>query len=521
MPENQTLEQGDIERSLTKDERENIDTSDFAWPEEKKYPIDTQDHLDAAAKLIGHAPENKQAEIKANIIRIAKKHGFTLPDSWQEESKDNKDSSDRAVAQEVAQVAMPDHALFYAPITRIDQDKWEVEGVATSEAPDSFNTIFSYDASKRAFEQWASKYSNVREMHDRKAVAKGIQYRFDDANKQIMVRSKVSRGAPDTWQKVLDDILCGYSIGATKCKWDTVERNGKTYPYCTDYELVELSLVDRPSNADCNIAVARVDGLTDVVDVTEPEPAQPAQEQPTPEPQTGVGYVGMDGEWHKGGPPVERAGARLSADTQSGMHSARDNGLLNAMALMNLCGCDECQGMIAAIDPDGDGDIDLPGADSTLDPDQDADALAERIVASVTEKILSRLDIPVMRMQTIAGQFARIQTPDIDLSPIQRSIEALETRFADVPTQSSFDEVRSALAEVKGQVEKIAAQPMPGGPMLNAAAVDKRFATQSYLPQASTEEEEEQRVLARLAASGKLTNHELQTAAAARVLRRM
>lgn len=503
-----------IQRSLTKDQRDSIDDSDFAWPDAPggpKYPINTQEHLDAAAKLIGRAPEDKQGEIKTRAIKIAKRHGFTLPDTWKEDEGNKEDSSERAVAQEVAQVAMPEHALFYAPITRIDQDKWEVEGVATSESPDSFNTIFGYEASKRAFGAWASKYANIREMHDRKAVAKGIEYRFDDANKQIMVRSKVSRGAPDTWQKVLDDILCGYSIGATNCKWDTVERNGKTYPYCTSYDLVELSLVDRPSNADCNIAVARVDGLTDVVDTSEPEPTQPAteQEQPIDTPPVAVS------------PTLERAGARLSADTQSGMHAARDGAILNAVALMKLCDCSECQGFIAAIDPDGDGDIDLPGADTTLDPDQDADALAERIVDRVAEKILSRLDTPVMRMQTIAGQFARIQTPDIDLSPIQRSIEALETRFAALETASNLDEVRLLLSEVRGQVEVIAKQPAAGGPVLNAAAVDKRFATQSYLPQNASSEGEELRLLQRLRDEGKLNNHELQTAAAAHVLRRM
>jgi hypothetical protein len=501
-------EEAGIQRSITKEQRDKIDESDFAWPDAPggpKYPINSQSHLDAAAKLIGRAPEDEQGKIKTNAIRIAKKHGFTLPDSWTEGDDNNKDSdskSDRAVAQEVAQVSMPDHALLYAPITRIDSTKWEVEGVATSESPDSFGTIFGYEASKRAFEAWASKYANIREMHDRKAVAKGIEYRFDDASKQIFVRGRVSRGAPDTWAKVQEDILCGFSIGASNCKWDSVERNGKTYPYCTRYDLVELSLVDRPSNADCNIAVARADGLTDVVDVTEPEPEQPA---------TPVAVVVA--------PTEERAGARLSSDTQSGMHAARDGAIMNAMALMSLCTCPECQAMIDAIDPDHDGDIDLPGADTTLDPDQDADELAERVASRVMDKVISRLDAPVMRMHTIAGQFARIQTPEINLTPLQQSIDALTTRLADVATTSNLDEVRSLLSEVEGQVKRIAEQPATGGPVLNAAVIDKRFATQSAYPQAS--EDDEQRVLERLASQGKLNTHELQTAAAATRLKRM
>src|SRR5579885_252763 len=76
--------------SLTVKERKEIPLEDFAWPEERKYPIDSKAHLDAAAKLIGRAPENKQAEIKARAIRIAKRKGFTLPQIWQDEEKDKK-----------------------------------------------------------------------------------------------------------------------------------------------------------------------------------------------------------------------------------------------------------------------------------------------------------------------------------------------------------------------------------------------------------------------------------------------
>lgn len=75
--------------SLTKAERDAIPLEDFAWPEERKYPIDTQDHLDSAATLIGHAPDAMQPKIKARAIRIAKRKGFTLPDAWKDEGGDD------------------------------------------------------------------------------------------------------------------------------------------------------------------------------------------------------------------------------------------------------------------------------------------------------------------------------------------------------------------------------------------------------------------------------------------------
>jgi hypothetical protein len=84
--------------SLTKAERDSIPLEDFAWPEERKYPIDTQDHLDSAATLIGHAPETMQPKIKARAIRIAKRHNFTLPDAWKDGGNDEKQESAATIA---------------------------------------------------------------------------------------------------------------------------------------------------------------------------------------------------------------------------------------------------------------------------------------------------------------------------------------------------------------------------------------------------------------------------------------
>lgn len=73
---------------IPKEERDKIPREDFAWPDAPggpKYPCDTQDHLDACAKLIGDAPEDQQASIKSRAKSIAKRHGFSIPDSWKED----------------------------------------------------------------------------------------------------------------------------------------------------------------------------------------------------------------------------------------------------------------------------------------------------------------------------------------------------------------------------------------------------------------------------------------------------
>lgn len=67
---------------ITAAERRGMPLSDFGWPEERKFPINSQAHLDAAARLIGRAPAAQRARIKARIIAIARRKGLSLPESW-------------------------------------------------------------------------------------------------------------------------------------------------------------------------------------------------------------------------------------------------------------------------------------------------------------------------------------------------------------------------------------------------------------------------------------------------------
>jgi hypothetical protein len=74
--------------------------------------------------------------------------------------------------------------------------------------------------------------------------------RCDDAARKIYVRLRISKGAPDTWEKVKDGTLRGASIGAAGVEWGQRRVGGQDVPYATYYDLMELSLVDYPSNPD-------------------------------------------------------------------------------------------------------------------------------------------------------------------------------------------------------------------------------------------------------------------------------
>jgi hypothetical protein len=82
-----------IERFISKDERSSMDDSDFAG-KNKSYPINKPGDIPAAVHSMGRAgPTNYgMAQLKANIIRIAKKKGWAkyLPKTWQGGSDDKE-----------------------------------------------------------------------------------------------------------------------------------------------------------------------------------------------------------------------------------------------------------------------------------------------------------------------------------------------------------------------------------------------------------------------------------------------
>jgi hypothetical protein len=66
----------------TTEKRKSTPLKNFGWPKERKYPIEDQDDVDSAAKLIGKAPEAMRETIKKRIIGIAKRMSLKVPDAW-------------------------------------------------------------------------------------------------------------------------------------------------------------------------------------------------------------------------------------------------------------------------------------------------------------------------------------------------------------------------------------------------------------------------------------------------------
>lgn len=380
-------------------------------------------------------------------------------------SHDNDSNHDHSHAVEASDVpdilrSLPSDLSLYAPIVRIDKSKRHVIVRATSETLDSYGTIFDFQASKDAFTRWNG---NIREMHDsKKAVGAALKWEPNEEEKAIDITLHVSRGAEDTWQKLIEDppTLIGASVGARNGVWEKRKIDDKEVPVLTRYDLVEVSLVDSPSNPDCRIQIVRADGSpTEVLDDTEPEDT--------------------------------RAGKSISTANAQQMHQSAMHSLQAAKASADLCGCPACQEISLALDPDQDGDIDI--GEPSLDTDHDDGSVNKQMLAdgtsamimksmqaeilrTVAEAIGSELKAATTQLRSVSAHLAQIHEP-ADQTDITRRLDDVAAMRTEMTT------VRSLLSEVKALSESYAGRASTGGPVVNTGFARQQAQPQPVQPQ--------------------------------------
>jgi hypothetical protein len=162
-----------------------------------------------------------------------------------------------------------DNLRLSMPFSKVDKERRIVSGFASLDNIDKQDDIVTAEASMAAFAKFRG---NIREMHQPLAVGKMVNFKedkyFDPESKKfykgVFVSAYVSKGAQDTWEKVLDGTLTGFSIGGRMNKWDDAydEKSDTQIRVIKEYDLVELSLVDSPANQFANIvSVEKVDGV--------------------------------------------------------------------------------------------------------------------------------------------------------------------------------------------------------------------------------------------------------------------
>lgn len=155
---------------------------------------------------------------------------------------------------------------MFIPMTKVDEEKRLVYGIATQEIKDKANEVMDYDSSKPNFEKWSQdiekatggkSLGNVREMHTTKAAGKLTQLNFNDDAKAIEVCAKVVD--EDSWNKVKEGVLTGFSIGGSYAKRWRDEQDDTRFTA----QPAEISLVDNPCVPTATFQVIKANGITE------------------------------------------------------------------------------------------------------------------------------------------------------------------------------------------------------------------------------------------------------------------
>ena len=161
-----------------------------------------------------------------------------------------------------------DNITLSVPFTKVNREKRTVSGFATLDNLDQTGDVVTAEASIKAFESFRG---NIREMHGSNAVGKMVSFKpetfYDATTKEfyngVYVDAYISKGAQDTWEKILDGTLAGFSIGGkiTDSENEVNKSTGKPVRFIKEYSLMELSVVDSPANELCNIlSVQKMNG---------------------------------------------------------------------------------------------------------------------------------------------------------------------------------------------------------------------------------------------------------------------
>ncbi|HET9109795.1 MAG TPA: hypothetical protein VFN78_03110 [Ktedonobacterales bacterium] len=350
------------------------------------------------------------------------------------------------------QAAQAVAVVGYAPITRVDAERREIELCATSEALDAHGTIFEYAASKAAFMRWLG---NVREMHERRAVGRRVAVRCDDETRRVYVRLRISRGAQDTWEKVVDGTLRGASIGASDVVWRrerrTIAGRSRWVNVAARYDLAELSLVDNPSNPDA-LGVTFVRDATP--DVTLLDPLEP------PDAPDAVEEEGRSAEEARVEPAGEHAADVADAGESARVERERLPLHEATRTLLAGCACPRCEVALAALGTEGE-PAQAPVAGDASD--------ATRVTQTTRAEALTRA-----LAAGLQANAARLAQFDRTLSAAVEVLRVGETRRMDAGDAAQTLQAAQAdqvVEELRARVARLEAQPVAGGPA--ARAVEK------------------------------------------------
>src|SRR5229473_5736233 len=108
---------------------------------------------------------------------------------------------------------------FYWPIAKVDAEQRMVWGYASTDAEDDQGETVSREALAAALDDYM-RFANIREMHQPSAVGVAKEAAIDDRG--LYLGAKIVDG--DAWQKVVEGVYKGFSIGGRVTARDPADR---------------------------------------------------------------------------------------------------------------------------------------------------------------------------------------------------------------------------------------------------------------------------------------------------------
>jgi hypothetical protein len=314
------------------------------------------------------------------------------------------------------------------PFTKFDKANRRVSGFATLDNVDQSGDVLTAEASVSAFETFRG---NIREQHDKsKAIGKMVSFEqkdfFDPETDKmysgIYVTAYVSKGAPDTWEKVLDGTLSGFSVkgGILKQHVEYVPDEDRSIRFIDAYSLEELSLVDSPCNQFANVFSIEktADGVS--INVTN---------------EVNIETV----FWCD-----EDAIAVLSKD-ESATCSKCETPMKNAGWFESVAGEDKVEKMKEVLVSSGFTKSDKDLRETKGGPDMADKAKNEEVVEKAAEDMVEET---VEEVEKSASEDEGVEATEPDLQGIAKALEEIKASLA-------TDTRETAIAEIKKTVEGV------------------------------------------------------------------
>ena len=167
---------------MTKKERDSIPESQFGLEEERKYPLDSAEHVRSAIKLFGHCPENRKHHLAKRIMAAAKKHGVEV----KENTEVYKYAHSKAVNEGINESVIDEPPLFNPMIGRNSEDIITESGFDFQNETSTYRTIFGDTANEMILNEGYSP--QLRKML--------FNERIKNQKEALLVYDKVKKDCP-------------------------------------------------------------------------------------------------------------------------------------------------------------------------------------------------------------------------------------------------------------------------------------------------------------------------------------